>query len=95
MRQFRRSQAHKVLSQASAMVGYNPAPQQTIVQNDNAEEIKSLKEQNETLNTKLDAMITLLTRLVAKDNNNYMDGRKVDQVSADRYARAAFHNGLR
>ncbi|WP_421726831.1 phage tail tape measure protein [Bacillus velezensis] len=95
LRQFRRSQAHKVLSQASAMVGYNPAPQQTIVQNDNAEEIKLLKEQNETLNTKLDAMITLLTRLLAKDNNNYVDGRKVDQVSADRYARAAFHNGVR
>ncbi|ODS09663.1 hypothetical protein BSHJ18_00012 [Bacillus velezensis] len=48
------------------MVGYNPAPQQTIVQNDNVEEIKLLKEQNETLNTKLDAMITLLTRLLAR-----------------------------
>ncbi|MEC0886841.1 phage tail tape measure protein [Bacillus atrophaeus] len=95
LRQFRRSQAHKVLSQAGAMVGYNPAPQQTIVQNDNTQEIQLLKEQNKTLTTKLDAMISLLGQLVSKDHNNYVDGRKVDQRTADRYNHAAYMNGVR
>ncbi|WP_225852991.1 lysozyme family protein [Bacillus licheniformis] len=67
LRRFRRSQAHKVLSQASSMVGYNPGPQQTIIQHDNSAEIAELKKQNAILTNKLDTMISLMAQFVEKE----------------------------
>ncbi|MCY8242189.1 phage tail tape measure protein [Bacillus haynesii] len=67
LRRFRRSQAHKVLSQASSMVGYNPGPQQTIIQHDNSAEIAELKKQNAILTDKLDTMISLMAQFVEKE----------------------------
>ncbi|MCG8395695.1 phage tail tape measure protein [Bacillus atrophaeus] len=69
LRKFRRKQAHKVLSQAGDMVGYNPERQQSN-SGDNSAMITLLKQQVDNQQTQINqqnSMINLLMQLVAKD----------------------------
>ncbi|AAU25059.2 MULTISPECIES: phage tail tape measure protein [Bacillus] len=43
----------------------------------------------------LNKNVQLLQRLLLKDNNTYLDGRKIDQSAGDRFTRTSFINGVR
>ncbi|MCM3211672.1 phage tail tape measure protein [Bacillus licheniformis] len=43
----------------------------------------------------LNKNVQLLQQLLLKDNNTYLDGRKIDQSAGDRFTRTSFINGVR
>ncbi|QII47822.1 terminase, partial [Bacillus paralicheniformis] len=43
----------------------------------------------------LNKNVQLLQQLLVKDNNTYLDGRKIDQSAGDRFTRTSFINGVR
>ncbi|MFO6498561.1 phage tail tape measure protein [Bacillus sp. z60-11] len=43
----------------------------------------------------LNKNVQLLQQILLKDNNTYLDGKKIDQSSGDRYTRTSYLNGVR
>ncbi|MEC1663355.1 phage tail tape measure protein [Bacillus halotolerans] len=81
LRKFRRTQAHKVLSQAANMVGYKPEAQQSNTGNDSEtlSQIQQLVNNQQTQIDQQNQVIGLLMKLVVKDpqvNLNIQDLNK-------------------
>lgn len=65
-----------------------------MIENQN-KQIGLMAQQIDLLSQGLMMMQKGFEQLVSKDSNNYMDGRKLDQTTGERYRQQAFMSGVR
>ncbi|MDI6686502.1 transglycosylase SLT domain-containing protein, partial [Bacillus subtilis] len=98
LRQFRRSQAHKVLSQAGKMVGYEPESRSN---SSDANALKTmvtlLQQQNSNQQAEINLLsqtVRLLTQLVAKDPNVILSVQELNKIQDEAYNKERNQKGL-
>lgn len=98
LRQFRRSQAHKVLSQAGKMVGYEPESRSS---SSDANALKTmvtlLQQQNSNQQAEINLLsqtVRLLTQLVAKDPNVILSVQELNKIQDEAYNKERNQKGL-
>ncbi|MEC1646606.1 phage tail tape measure protein [Bacillus halotolerans] len=98
LRQFRRSQAHKVLSQAGKMVGYEPESRSSS-SDENALKtmVTLLQQQNSNQQAEINLLsqtVRLLTQLVAKDPNVILSVQELNKIQDEAYNKERNQKGL-
>lgn len=98
LRQFRRSQAHKVLSQAGKMVGYEPESRSNSSDANALQTMVTLlQQQNSNQQAEINLLsqtVRLLTQLVAKDPNVILSIQELNKIQDEAYNKERNQKGL-